>query len=111
MNSGVVLDFRHIAEIVKAQYINDSFICPTNQTYAVTKENFRYVFPNYLQSYEISLLGLSSLEVAKRYPEVQFIGQTMPKRRSQEILACTHVGRIANRHLVTNLCLGPRASD
>jgi phage/plasmid-associated DNA primase len=74
MNSGVVIDLRHIADIIKAQYIDKEFICPTNQIYKVTEENFRFVFPNYLQSYEISLLGLSSLAVYKKYPEVQFIG-------------------------------------
>ncbi len=74
INSSVVLDFRHIAEIIKAEYIGKEFIGPTNHNYKVTEENFRNVFPNYLQSYEITLLGMSALDVAEKFPEVQFIG-------------------------------------
>ncbi len=74
MNSSVVLDFRHIADLIKAQYIDKEFIGPTNHIYKVTEENFRNVFPNYLQSYEITLLGMSALAVAEKYPEVEFIG-------------------------------------
>lgn len=72
MNSSVILDFQAIAQDIKSQYIDDQF--EGGHVYRVSEENFRNVYPNFLQSYEITLLGVSTNRVASKYPGVQVIG-------------------------------------
>lgn len=74
MNSSVIIDFQSIAQEIKNKYLDDYFVGPSGSRYLVTEENFRRVYPNYLQSYEITLLAVSSVNVVKRYPDVQIIG-------------------------------------
>lgn len=74
MNSSVILDFQSIAQDIKKQYIDDQFEGPSGHVYRVSEENFRNVYPNFLQSYEITLLAVSTNRVIRKYPDVQVIG-------------------------------------
>lgn len=47
---------------------------PSGHSYRVTEINFRNVYPNWLQSYEITLLSVPLLEVVKKFTSVELIG-------------------------------------
>lgn len=59
---------------MKEQYVGHSMTGPNGSTWKVTEENQRKGYPQYLISFEISLLGKSTLNVIKKYPRVEMIG-------------------------------------
>jgi hypothetical protein len=74
MNSSIIVDFQSIAQYIKNVYLNEHMIGPSGQSYLVTENNFRNVYPNWLQSYEITLLSVPFIELVKEYPSVEIIG-------------------------------------
>ena len=94
MNSSVIVDFQSIAQDIKNQYLGDYFRGPSGHNYLVTEENFRNVYPNFLQSYEITLLAVSSVGVVSKYPDVQIIGHyhdgnvfLIPNNKVEEVIS------------------------
>lgn len=74
MRSSIIIDFQSIAQYIYDQYLGEELKGPSGHSYKVTEVNFRNVYPNWLQSYEITLLAVSTLKVLNKYPNVELIG-------------------------------------
>ena len=59
---------------LKEAYLGNNLTGPTGDTWLVTEESWRRVYPNYLISFEIALLAKSTLNVIEAYPSVEVIG-------------------------------------
>ena len=72
-DSDIISDFRSIADYIKRENLDRYLIGPTGHKYKVTEKNFRYQYPNWLQSYEFALLANATLRVKKKFPSVEVI--------------------------------------
>jgi phage/plasmid-associated DNA primase len=73
-NSDIVLTMRELSTQIKEEFLGKEMKGPTGHTYMVTEETFKTAYPNYLQSYEFSLISKSVLGTIERYKMVELIG-------------------------------------
>lgn len=74
MNSSIIKDFQNVAQYVKSTYMDEELRGPSGHCYRVSEINFRNVYPNWLQSYEITLLAYPIVQLTKEYPSIEVIG-------------------------------------
>lgn len=72
-SSPVILDIRDLSSKLLNLYDNDNLVGPTGHSYFVTKDTFKHVFPNYLQSFEFALLAHATLKTKEKY-DIDVIG-------------------------------------
>ena len=72
--SEIIAQFKDVSLRLKEGYLGQNLTGPTGDTWLVTEENWRKVYPNYLISFEIALLGKTMLNLVEAYPKVEVIG-------------------------------------
>lgn len=94
MNSAVILDFKSISEYIFKTHDNEYLTGPTGHSYFVTESSFKTAYPNYLQSFEFSLLADTTLRTKEMFPDIQVLGHyhdgnvlALPTDNKDEILA------------------------
>jgi hypothetical protein len=73
-NSSVIADFRAFASKIQLSFMDRHLEGPTGDRYRVTRESFMSSYPNFLQSYEIGLIGQTTIETVSQYPSVEVLG-------------------------------------
>lgn len=72
--SEIIAQLKDTSITLHKAYVGGIITGPTGDSWIVTEHNWRNVYPNYLISFEIALLGKSTLNVIEKYPSVEIIG-------------------------------------
>ena len=72
-NHRVILDFRGLAKKIRKDYDSLKLCGPTGHKYVVDDVEFMSSFPNFLQSYEFSILAQSIIRLKELHPRIQLL--------------------------------------
>jgi len=73
-SSDIIAQLKSTSVTLKEAYLGTNITGPTGESWLVTEENWSSVYANYLITFEIALLGKSTLNVIEKYPAVEIIG-------------------------------------
>lgn len=111
-----IQELRDLYKYVYEITVDEMLKGPTGHQYKVTDlDNFRKIFPNFLQSYEFALLGQSTIRTMRKYPDSELLYHcnVVAVRRDEKIDFLDNLNKevertnfITYKRVITNLIFG-----
>jgi len=74
LTSDIITEIRELSKHVESTSRDFKLIGPTGHEYKIGSDEFKRIFPNYLQSFEFAILARSTNELLRIYPRSMLIG-------------------------------------